>query len=183
MPSIIPRIHPLPSGGDLVIREATREDAAALLPHVEAVSGESPFLTFGPGEFELTVDQEADFLAKCEATANALYLVGLVEGEIVASSGTTGSARARLMHRVELGMSVRQAHWRQGIGAALLDAIIDWARANPVVTKLDLQVATTNAGAVALYLKKGFHKEGTLRKQMMVDDVAQDLFHMGLNVE
>ncbi|HIF93816.1 MAG TPA: hypothetical protein EYQ60_11940 [Myxococcales bacterium] len=64
MPSIIPRIHPLPNGGDLVIREATREDAAALLPHVEAVSGESPFLTFGPGEFELTVDQEADFLAQ-----------------------------------------------------------------------------------------------------------------------
>jgi len=62
MPSIIPRVHPLPNGGDLVIREATREDAAALLPHVEAVSGESPFLTFGPGEFELTVDQEADFL-------------------------------------------------------------------------------------------------------------------------
>ena len=52
-----------------------------------------------------------------------------------------------------------------------------------MVTKLDLQVATTNAGAVALYLKKGFHKEGALRKQMIVDDVAQDLFHMGLDVE
>jgi len=87
-----------------------------------------------------------------------------------------------LRHRVELGMSVRKAYWRQGIGGAMLDAIVAWARASPVVTKLDLQVNTTNVGAVALYLRKGFHKEGTLRKQMMVDGVAQDLFYMGLDV-
>ena len=29
-------------------------DAAAMLEYLEAVSGESDFLTFGPGEFELT---------------------------------------------------------------------------------------------------------------------------------
>jgi RimJ/RimL family protein N-acetyltransferase len=182
VPSIAPRTHPLRNGGEFVIREATREDAAELLVHVEAVSGESPFLTFGPGEFEMTVAQEADFLAKCQATPNALYLIGLVDGEIVASSATMGSARSRLRHRVELAMSVRQAYWRQGIGGAMLDALMTWARASPVVTKLDLRVNTTNVGAVALYLRKGFHKEGTLRKQMMVDGVAQDLFYMGLDV-
>jgi hypothetical protein len=35
-----------------VTREATGEDARAVLDHVEHVSGESDFLAFGPGEFE-----------------------------------------------------------------------------------------------------------------------------------
>jgi hypothetical protein len=35
----------------LTIREARRSDAAALLEYWEAVSAETDYLTFGPGEF------------------------------------------------------------------------------------------------------------------------------------
>jgi len=48
----------LNDGRVLVIREAAAEDARALLTYVEAVSGESDFLSFGPGEFELTEAEE-----------------------------------------------------------------------------------------------------------------------------
>jgi hypothetical protein len=45
-------------GHDVLIREAAVQDAGAVLEHVEQISGESDYLTVGPGEFELTIEQE-----------------------------------------------------------------------------------------------------------------------------
>src|SRR5918994_476305 len=44
---------------------------------------------------------------------------------------------------------------RKGVGAALVDAVIDWARSNGV-TRLLLDVADHNTSAIALYARKGF---------------------------
>ena len=67
------RKHQVRNGQVLVIREAVPEDARALLNYVEAVSGESDFLTFGPGEFELTEEQEADFLREARDHRSPTY--------------------------------------------------------------------------------------------------------------
>jgi GNAT superfamily N-acetyltransferase len=44
---------------------------------------------------------------------------------------------------------------RKGVGAALVDAVIAWARSNDV-TRLLLDVADQNTSAIALYARKGF---------------------------
>jgi hypothetical protein len=49
-----PRKYELKNGRVLLIREVSVEDARALLDYVKRISGESDFLSFGPGEFELT---------------------------------------------------------------------------------------------------------------------------------
>ena len=59
-----PRRHHLRNGRVLVISEAAVEDAGAVLDYVEGISGESDFLTFGPGEFELTAAEEENVLRK-----------------------------------------------------------------------------------------------------------------------
>jgi len=48
---------------------------------------------------------------------------------------------------------------RQGVGGALVDAVIEWARSRGA-TRLLLDVADTNAPAVALYARKGFVANG-----------------------
>jgi GNAT superfamily N-acetyltransferase len=48
---------------------------------------------------------------------------------------------------------------RQGIGGALVDAVIGWARANGV-SHLLLDVADHNAPAIELYARKGFVANG-----------------------
>jgi RimJ/RimL family protein N-acetyltransferase len=59
----------------------------------------------------------------------------------------------------ELGMLVDR-QWRgQGIGAALLEAAIDWARGQGL-HKLCLEVFAHNTAAIALYRKSGFAEEG-----------------------
>jgi putative acetyltransferase len=51
---------------------------------------------------------------------------------------------------------------RQGVGRALLDAAVDWAR-GAGVRKLELHVFPHNAPAISLYEKLGYEREGLRR--------------------
>jgi hypothetical protein len=59
-----PRKHELKNGLVLLIREVAVEDARALLDYVKRISGESDFLSFGPGESELTEPEVKDYIFK-----------------------------------------------------------------------------------------------------------------------
>jgi GNAT superfamily N-acetyltransferase len=48
---------------------------------------------------------------------------------------------------------------RTGVGGALVDAVIDWARASGV-NRLLLEVADDNTPAIALYARRGFEPNG-----------------------
>lgn len=66
--SVQPHAFKLKNGAPAVIREARSTDAKEIVAFVDEVAGESDFLSFGRGEFELSEEEEADFLAKCQAT-------------------------------------------------------------------------------------------------------------------
>ena len=70
--------HKLHDGYELLIREATAEDARSVLDYVQQVCGESDFLTFGPGEFELNEQQEKEFIENNKETENKLIILGLI---------------------------------------------------------------------------------------------------------
>ena len=172
----------LKEGPTLKICVASPEDADAVLAYVEKVSGESNFLTFGPGEFEMTVEQDAEYLRACHQSTNQIYILGFIDDALVATAHVGASPRARLRHCAELGMSVSRPFWGIGIGAAMLDYLIMWARENPVLTKFDLRVRADNIRAISLYRARGFVEEGVLRKQFCVDGECYDLIAMGMDV-
>jgi GNAT superfamily N-acetyltransferase len=63
----------------------------------------------------------------------------------------------------ELGMMVAREWRRRGIGAALLEAAVAWARAREV-RRLLLDVFARNGGAIAFYRSFGFVEDGRLRQ-------------------
>ena len=73
------------------------------------------------------------------------------------------------------------AAWRgRGVGTALVDAAIDWARERGL-HKLTLSVFPHNDAAVALYRKLGFAEEGRREKQVRRrNGELWDLIEMGL---
>lgn len=162
------------------IRQASPLDARALLDYVEAISGESDFLSFGPGEFELTEAEEERVLRRFHEADNQVYLVGLVDGEIVSTISFGAGSRPRTRHSGEFGMSVRKAYWGLGIGSWMLDALLDWARGTGIVTKVNIRVRTDNQRAIALYRRKGFVHEGTIRREVCLDGQYYDHHCMGL---
>ncbi|MFP4345076.1 MAG: GNAT family N-acetyltransferase [Anaerolineales bacterium] len=62
----------------------------------------------------------------------------------------------------------------------MLDALLAWARATGVVTKINLRVQTDNRRAIALYERKGFVIGGTIRREIRIDGEYFDHHWMGL---
>jgi RimJ/RimL family protein N-acetyltransferase len=94
-----------------------------------------------------------------EARARSLTLEGSfvaeANGEIV---GMLHVERSRFGFG-ELGMAVARPWRGQGVGTALLEAAIEWAREEGL-HKLSLSVFPHNASAIALYRRFGFVEEG-----------------------
>ena len=177
-----PQPFHLKNGAAAVIREAQPSDAQELIDFVNAVGGESDFLTRGANEFDLTEQEEAEFLAKCQATANHIYLVVVVEERIVGTLNFAAGKRRRVSHSGEFGMSVSKAYWGQGVGSRLLDGLLEWAQKTNSIKKINLRVRADNDRAVKLYERKGFVREGTLTNEMCVDGQYFDLYALGLNL-
>lgn len=80
----------------------------------------------------------------------------------------------------DIGMFVAR-DWRgKGVGSALLEASIDWARDHGL-HKLCLSVFPHNAAAISMYRKYGFEDEGRRRKHIRRSNgEVWDLLDMGL---
>jgi len=173
---------PVKNNRTLVIREAVVEDAAAVLDYVNGVSGESDYLTFGPGEFEHTLAEEEQFLRNFHESYNQIMLLGLLDDEIASVLSFSAGRRARVRHFGEFGLSVRKTYWGLGIGALMLDALIAWARDTSIVKKINLSVRTDNQRAIALYERKGFAIEGMIRRAIYMDGRYYHNYWMGLEL-
>lgn len=167
-------------GRPILIREAVSEDAGDLVAYVEQISGESDFLGFGPGEFGISVEEEEGILEDYRRSENKLYLIAKIADEIVGTISYEAGSRPRMVHCCGIGMSVRQDHWNQGVGSALLDELVKRCQSGGVIKKINLRVRTDNERAIHLYKKKGFKLEGTITMDTCVDGRYYDHHLMGL---
>ncbi len=173
----------LKNGELLLIREGTADDAAQVIAYIEGIAGESDFLTFGPGEFGLTVEGERSYLAGISARGNALYLVAVIDGEIVGTLSFAGGGRPRTAHTGEFGVSVRRSHWGNGIGRELIRCLLNWCKESGRIRKVNLRVRTDNLRAINLYKQMGFQEEGRITRDFQVDGVFYDSLTMGYPID
>lgn len=165
-----------------MIRPATVADAAALLEYVDTVGRESEFLSFGAGDFGLSLAEEEAFLQKLATRDNEFYIVGELNGAIVSALTFTAGERPRVRHRGEFGISVRKEYWGMGIASLMLDRLLEWARRTHVISKINLRVRADNVRAIRLYESKGFIREGTITREVFVDGEYFSHYLMGLEL-
>lgn len=180
--TMLPHESTLTTGSLLLIREVTVEDAPAVLDYVHAVSAESDFLSFGAGEFDFSVADEREFIRKCRAADNQLFMMGLIDDTIVSILNFLAGRRPRIRHCGELSLTVRKQYWGQGIGSLMLDTLIDWAKQTTIIKKLNLRVRTDHHRAIALYERKGFVREGTISREILLNGKFYDHHWMGLEL-
>jgi len=154
----------------VTVREAQPGDAGALLAFVRQTLAEPGLdIPLRPDEFDLSVEEEETILADYVASDNSIMLLAELNGAIVGQLGLRGSRRRALRHAAELGMMVSR-DWRdQGIGTALMERAITWARGNGVLKRLELKVYTRNQRAIHLYQKFGFQVEGRRQRAVWQD--------------
>jgi RimJ/RimL family protein N-acetyltransferase len=165
-----------------IVRETQAADASAILDHFAAVYAESNFLTRGPGEFERSIPEQEDLIRTYAEAPIKLALAAFVGADLVGSLTFAGKPQLRVRHAGDLGMTVRRAFWGLGIGSAMLDCLIDWARSTAVITKLNSRVRSDNERAIRLYRRKGFVIEGTVTRELLIDGCYFGQNCMGLEL-
>lgn len=168
---------------NIEIRKATIADAADLIKYCNKVGGESDFLTFGAGEFGLSLKEEENFLKATIDSKYHLALVAVYDKQIIGSLNFRAGFRKRLSHSGNFGISILKEFWGQGIGEKLICEMFRWIRSNKTIKKINLQVLASNERAIKLYNKLGFKVEGRISNDFYVNGKYYDSILMGIFLE
>lgn len=166
----------LDDGTPLLIREALPSDAEPLLGLVLSIFGSSDYLITRPEEFLATntVESERQLLQHYYETVGHLWLLAELDGQLVGTLNFHNGAKQRVAHVGEFSMGLAAAHRGRGIGRHLLQALLDWARAHPLIEKIQLGVLSSNTRAWALYQRLGFEEEGREPRAIKLADEHYD---------
>lgn len=173
----------LTNGKEVVIREAVATDARELIAYVQKIAGETDFLTLGPGEFSSCVTAEEDYIEDFAAGDNRIFLIAEINGHIIGVSHFGGGETIRMHHTGEFGVGVFKEYWSQGIGLALMEQLLGWARNSGMIRKINLRVHKDNKRAIDLYVRLGFKSEGVKTREFCIDGIFYDAILMGLEID
>jgi putative acetyltransferase len=138
-----------------------------------------------------SVAREREYLAQLEAQPIAsvqAYIMSCIAKDAALFVAVDGSLMVgwcdilphwahAVQHRGTLGMGIIAGYRGRGIGKQLLTACLDKAKAKGI-TRVELEVRSDNAAAIALYEKHGFTHEATLHHAMRIDGMYCDAFQM-----
>jgi putative acetyltransferase len=164
----------------ITIRPARTEDAPVLAQAERAIAATPGFLVSHPDE--LTDERYAEKIAFLDRAGNGCYLVAQVDGRIIGHGMLDPLPLAALRHVVRLTLVAHPGWQGRGVGRALLTSLIAWAKASPVVEKIELQVRSSNTAAQSLYRTLGFTEIGRWHRRVKIapaqylDDVGMELF-------
>jgi L-phenylalanine/L-methionine N-acetyltransferase len=111
-----------------------------------------------------TAAEERRYLRAIRRYPHAAVFVAEVDGAVIARLAVARDQHPASSHVADLGLMVAKAWRRRGVGRALLEAAVAWAREAGVL-KLELHVFPWNEPAIRLYEEFGFEREGFRKAQ------------------
>lgn len=173
--------YTLHDGRRLTLRAPEIDDACALIDFHRRVGGETDYLLSDengiPG---LTEEDEKTYLSDTLAMDNTRMWLGFVDGELVCLCDVRAMARPRVAHNGSIGIVVRQDCWHVGVGHILMNEMVDFARRNDTLRRLELTVRADNDRAIALYKAFGFSEYGRAQRYVRVKGTYFDMLQMEL---
>ncbi len=144
---------------DVVIRRGVPEDLQQVIDVYESVAAEGLWIG---GELPVDWTRErvagwAEQLSDDDATGATF--VAVLDRRVI---GWIGLQRTHAGN-ADFGMAVLSGLRGAGVGGALLDVAVDWAR-EMGIAKITLQAWPHNTAAIGLYVSRGFVVEGRLRR-------------------
>jgi len=152
--------HNTKDGRTFIIRRPADTDAAAIISYSKALFASTDQLLTVLEEYIITVEQEKIWINYHNKQANALVLVAEMDNQIIGLLFFAPGPKKKITHIGEFGVSVHPGYQGQGIGRLLIETLLQWAKANPAIEKVYLNVFHTNQAAIQLYQALGFIEEG-----------------------
>jgi RimJ/RimL family protein N-acetyltransferase len=147
------------------IRHAEPSDAEQLTRLAGAVSAEPEgWLISVAGEWRSAGDERRYLKALRRYPHAAVIVAEGGDGTLVGRLSIGRDPHPASAHVADVGLMVAAEARRQGVGTALLQAAVDWAR-GAGVRKIELHVFPWNDAAIKLYEAFGFEREGFRKGQ------------------
>ena len=172
----------LKNGELLVLREPLEGDAKDMIEYLNTVGGESDNLLFGKDEFHLTVEQEMEYIKKVRNDSNMHMVLGFINNSIVSIAEIRCLSRKRISHNSEIAISVKKEYWGNGIGSAVMQELIRFAKDHKDIRNISLGVKASNLNAIRMYEKFGFIKVGVHKNYFNINGNYDDEYIMDLNL-
>ena len=144
---------------NIIIKEAKPEDAAKLIEYTKIVGAQTDNLSFGKEGAGDTPEVE-EFIKRINSDPKSVMYFAWKNDDIVGSANISGMKR-RMSHRANFAISVAKSEWGSGIGSALLEKCISFAKDNEIEI-INLDTRSDNIRAISLYKKFGFIKIGQM---------------------
>jgi RimJ/RimL family protein N-acetyltransferase len=164
----------------LIVRPAHPADADGLAKLGHAVGSEPEGWLVSTNGWRDASD-ERRYLRAIRRYPNAAVYVAEEDGVIVGRLSIARDQHPASRHVADLGLMVAADRRRRGVGTALLEAAVEWAR-DAGVRKLELHVFPWNKAAIALYDRFGFVREGYRRGHYRRGDEYVDAILMAYDV-
>jgi RimJ/RimL family protein N-acetyltransferase len=172
----------LKNNQQLILRKPEIEDAKSMIEYLNVVGGESENLLFGKDEFRLTIEQEMEHIKSISNSTCTLMILGIINNNIVSIAQISSPNRKRIAHNGEVSISVKKDYWKMGIGSAVMEELIRFAKENNIIKNINLGVKASNTNGIKLYEKFGFKKVGVHKDFFNVNDNFDDEILMDLNI-
>ena len=164
----------------VTVRHARPGDAAALVALAEAVGSEPEGWLISERRWRSAGD-ERRYLKAVRRHPDAAVFVAEIGGELVGRLSISRDPHPASRHVADLGLMVAASARRRGIGWALLEQAVAWARGSDV-HKLELHVFPHNEPAIRLYERFGFVREGYRRQHFRRGGTYVDAILMAYEV-
>ena len=112
------------------------------------------------------IQQNEDFVVNMDSNQHQFVAISKVKDNeeiIVGTAGLSVNGSHRMRHSGNIGIMIHKDYQNQGVGSALIAALIDVADNWLMLVRLELTVFEKNERAIHLYEKFGFEKEGLKR--------------------
>lgn len=154
----------------ILIRQAEAQDAKAVIGLLRHLSRNSPFLAF---DMDIDVQHEAQLIQAYQQSPDQLFLVGEIDGQLMALANLHSPPEAKLAHSCEMGLAIIKEYWGYGIGSIFMEEVIHFAQ---TVGKevMYIEVVEANQAAIRLYKNFAFEEVGRLSRRLQVDNIYYD---------
>lgn len=162
------------------IREATKEDAKAIIDFYNIVGAETTYLSFGEGEYKVNLEHQENMIESTNSSNNNFMILATINEEIIGIGTISSNQKKKGKHVGILGIVISDKYCNLGLGKIMMDSLIDWCKNNGITTKISLTVREDNPRAIALYKKCGFEVEGILKNETYIDGEFFNIVSMGM---
>lgn len=163
------------------IRKLTKADVEIYWPMRLRALKEHPD-AFG-SSYEESCTRSLEDVAAGFADRENFFMLGAFDedGTLIGMVGFRQESALKMKHKgMIFSMYSAPEHRGKGVGRALMQALIERARALPDLEQINLSVVTSNAAAKNLYESLGFETYGVEKRCLLVDGQYLDEAHMVL---